>query len=86
MGTTIRKPPFVDAIRGKIELQDNDVDVVILKSDGLPTYHFAHVVDDHFMRTTLITRGEEWIPSTPIHLDMFKALGWDRAEICPPCP
>jgi len=71
-----KKTTFIDAIRGEIELQDNDVDVVILKSDGLPTYHFAHVVDDHFMRTTLITRGEEWIPSTPIHLDMFKALGW----------
>lgn len=71
-----KKTKFVDAIRGEIELQDNDVDVVILKSDGLPTYHFAHVVDDHFMRTTLITRGEEWIPSTPIHLDMFRALGW----------
>lgn len=72
-----KKTSFVDAIRGKIELQDNDVDVVILKSDGLPTYHFAHVCDDHFMRTTLITRGEEWIPSTPIHLDMFNALGWE---------
>ena len=71
-----KKVKFVDAIRGEIELQDNDVDVVILKSDGLPTYHFAHVVDDHFMRTTLVTRGEEWIPSTPIHLDMFRALGW----------
>ncbi len=71
-----RKTSFVDAIRGKIELQDNDTDVVILKSDGLPTYHFAHVCDDHFMRTTLISRGEEWIPSTPIHLDMFNALGW----------
>ena len=71
-----KKTSFVDAIRGKIELQDNDTDVVILKSDGLPTYHFAHVCDDHFMRTTLISRGEEWIPSTPIHLDMFNALGW----------
>ena len=71
-----RKTKFTDAIRGEIELQDNDTDVVILKSDGLPTYHFAHVCDDHFMRTTLITRGEEWIPSTPIHLDMFRALGW----------
>ncbi|MCR5348168.1 MAG: glutamate--tRNA ligase [Bacilli bacterium] len=71
-----RKVKFTDAIRGEIELQDNDTDVVILKSDGLPTYHFAHVVDDHFMRTNLITRGEEWIPSTPIHLDMFRALGW----------
>ena len=71
-----RKTKFTDAIRGEIELQDNDTDVVILKSDGLPTYHFAHVCDDHFMRTTMITRGEEWIPSTPIHLDMFRALGW----------
>ena len=71
-----RKIKFVDAIRGEIELQENDTDVVILKSDGLPTYHFAHVCDDHFMRTTCITRGEEWIPSTPIHLDMFRALGW----------
>ncbi len=76
MGDHDRKTKFVDAIRGEIELQDNDTDVVILKSDGLPTYHFAHVCDDHFMRTTLITRGEEWIPSTPIHLDMFRALGW----------
>lgn len=71
-----KKTSFVDAIRGKIELADNDVDVVILKSDGLPTYHFAHVCDDHFMRTTLVSRGEEWIPSTPIHLDIFNALGW----------
>lgn len=76
MGDHDRKTKFTDAIRGEIELQDNDTDVVILKSDGLPTYHFAHVCDDHFMRTTLITRGEEWIPSTPIHLDMFRALGW----------
>jgi glutamyl-tRNA synthetase len=75
-----KKTSFVDAIRGKIELQDNDVDVVILKSDGLPTYHFAHVCDDHFMHTTLVTRGEEWIPSTPIHLDMFKALGWEAPK------
>lgn len=75
-GNHEKKTKFVDAIRGEIELQDNDTDVVILKSDGLPTYHFAHVVDDHFMRTTLITRGEEWIPSTPIHLDMYRALGW----------
>ena len=76
LGDHERKIKFNDAIRGEIELQDNDTDVVILKSDGLPTYHFAHVCDDHFMRTTCITRGEEWIPSTPIHLDMFRALGW----------
>src|SRR5574344_1391454 len=71
-----KKTSFVDAIRGKIELQDNDVDVVILKSDGLPTYHFAHVCDDHFMHTTHITRGEEWLPSLPIHFEMFRSLGW----------
>lgn len=75
-----KKTSFVDAIRGKIELQDNDVDVVILKSDGLPTYHFAHVVDDHFMRTTIVTRGEEWIPSTPIHLQLFRDLGWQAPK------
>ena len=78
MGDHDKKTSFVDAIRGKIELQDNDVDVVIYKSDGLPTYHFAHVVDDHFMRTTVVTRGEEWIPSTPVHLELFKALGWEH--------
>lgn len=76
LGDHERKITFNDAIRGPIEIQDNDIDVVIFKSDGLPTYHFAHVVDDHFMHTTVITRGEEWIPSTPIHLGMFKALGW----------
>jgi glutamyl-tRNA synthetase len=64
-----------DEIRGDLELTQNDQDVVILKSDGLPTYHFAHVCDDHFMHTTHITRGEEWLPSLPIHLEMFRALG-----------
>ena len=76
MGDHEKKIKFKDAIRGEIELQDNDQDVVIMKNDGLPTYHFAHVVDDHFMRTTAVTRGEEWIPSTPIHLQLFRELGW----------
>ncbi len=71
-----KKITFHDEIRGDIDLADNDVDIVIYKADGLPTYHFAHVVDDHFMRTTIVTRGEEWIPSTPIHLELFRALGW----------
>ncbi len=71
-----KKITFHDEIRGDIDLADNDVDIVIYKADGLPTYHFAHVVDDHFMRTTLVTRGEEWIPSTPIHLELFRALNW----------
>jgi glutamyl-tRNA synthetase len=65
-----------DLIRGELELSENDQDIVILKSDGLPTYHFAHVVDDHFMRTTTVTRGEEWLPSLPIHLQIFAAIGW----------
>ncbi len=65
-----------DEIRGDLELTQNDQDVVILKSDGLPTYHFAHVVDDHFMHTNLVTRGEEWLPSLPIHIEMFRALNF----------
>lgn len=52
------------------------MDIVILKSDGLPTYHFAHAVDDHFMRTTTVIRGEEWISSAPIHLELFETLGF----------
>jgi glutamyl-tRNA synthetase len=65
-----------DVIRGDLELSENDQDIVIMKSDGLPTYHFAHVVDDHFMKTTTVTRGEEWLPSLPIHLQIFRSLGW----------
>lgn len=65
-----------DLIRGHLRLSENDQDIVILKGDGLPTYHFAHVVDDHFMHTTLVSRGEEWLPSLPIHVQMFKALNW----------
>ena len=73
-GNHLNKITFHDEIRGDILIAENDLDVVILKSDGLPTYHFAHVVDDHFMRTTLVIRGEEWISSAPIHFDMFNAL------------
>jgi len=70
------KTTIHDLIRGDIDIAENDLDIVILKSDGLPTYHFAHVVDDHFMRTSTITRGEEWISSLPIHIELFKALNW----------
>lgn len=76
MGDHDKKIKFTDKIRGTIEIADNDVDIVIFKSDGLPTYHFAHVVDDHFMRTSVVMRGEEWIPSTPIHLQLFRDLEW----------
>ncbi|MBQ9266446.1 MAG: glutamate--tRNA ligase [Bacilli bacterium] len=65
-----------DEIKGDLLLTENDQDVVILKSDGLPTYHFAHVVDDHFMHTNLVTRGEEWLASLPIHVEMFRVLGF----------
>lgn len=76
-GNHLNKVIFHDLIRGDISIADNDLDVVIMKSDGLPTYHFAHAVDDHFMRTTVVLRGEEWIASAPIHLELFKALGFD---------
>ena len=69
------KVSFKDGIRGKIEMPENIVDVVILKSDGIPTYHFAHVVDDYLMGTTNVIRGDEWISSIPIHLQMFYMLG-----------
>ena len=66
-----------DRMRGKIEFPENDMDIVIIKStDKLPTYHFAHVIDDHLMHTTTVMRGEEWIPSYPIHHDLFKTLGF----------
>ncbi len=66
---------FRDVIRGDIEMEENFVDVVLLKSDGIPTYHFAHVVDDTLMRVTTVTRGEEWIASAPIHLQLFWLCG-----------
>ena len=65
-----------DLVRGEFEIAENDQDIVIYKSDGLPTYHFAHAVDDHFMRTTTVIRGEEWVASLPIHVELFAALGW----------
>ena len=71
-----------DGIRGTLKLQENYQDFVLLKSDGIPTYHFAHVVDDHFMRTTHVVRGEEWLSTLPIHAQLFDALGWKRPVFC----
>lgn len=65
-----------DLIKGKLELPENDEDFVLLKSDGIPTYHFAHAVDDHLMGTTHVVRGEEWLPSLPKHLQLFRYLGF----------
>ena len=75
-GDENNKVVFDDGIKGRIEMPENDEDFVILKSDGIPTYHFAHAVDDHLMGTTHVIRGDEWISSTPKHLQLFKLLGF----------
>ena len=75
-GSEDKKVIFEDVIRGKIEMPENIIDEVLLKSDGVPTYHFAHVCDDHLMRTTHVIRGEEWISSVPKHIALFKACGY----------
>lgn len=77
MGDHNNKIEVDDLVRGHLLLSENDQDIVIFKSDGLPTYHFAHLVDDHFMRTTCVTRGEEWLPSLPLHIELFKTMGWE---------
>lgn len=76
MGNEQNKIKIHDEIRGDLELTENYQDIVILKSDGLPTYHFAHLVDDHFMHTTHVTRGEEWLASLPIHIELFNTVGF----------
>lgn len=76
-GKHSRKIRFEDVLFGFRQMPENDHDVVILKSEGLPTYHFAHVVDDHFMRTTHVIRGDEWLVSVPLHLQLFEAMGWE---------
>ncbi len=75
-GSVENKIKFTDLIKGNLELTENDIDHVLLKSDGIPTYHFAHAVDDHLMRTTHVVRGDEWLPSLPFHLQLFRALGF----------
>jgi len=75
-GDPEKKTPFVDLVRGKLEIPENDEDFVLLKSDGIPTYHFAHAVDDHLMGTTHVIRGEEWLPSLAKHIMLFRYLGF----------
>ena len=70
------KHTFKDQIKGEITVTENDQDVVLLKQDGIPTYHFAHAVDDHLMRTTIVLRGEEWLGTLPVHIELHKALGF----------
>lgn len=75
-GQDEKKCYFDDLIKGKIEMPENVQDIVLLKADGIPTYHFAHAVDDHFMRTTHVVRGDEWISSVPVHLQLFQVCGF----------
>lgn len=75
-GSLEHRVRFQDLVKGKMEFPENDQDVVLLKSDGIPTYHFAHIVDDHLMGTTHVVRGEEWLATLPIHLQLFQAIGW----------
>ena len=75
-GDISRKIKFDDMIKGKIEMSENVNDVVILKADGIPTYHFAHAIDDHLMHTTHVVRGDEWIASVPLHIELFRTCGF----------
>lgn len=75
-GDESKKVTVEDLIKGKIEMPQNDEDFVILKNDGIPTYHFAHAIDDHLMRTTHVIRGDEWVSSLPKHVELFKALNF----------
>ncbi len=84
-GDIENKFTFKDAIKGDITVTENNQDVVILKSDGIPTYHFAHAIDDHFMRTTLVIRGEEWLSSLPVHLELHKVLGFKPPRYAHTC-
>ena len=75
-GSPDKEITFVDAIKGEIKLPENIHDIVLLKKDGIPTYHFAHAIDDHLMRTTTVVRGGEWLASAPIHYELFHLLGF----------
>ena len=75
-GDPEKKTRFTDMVKGNLEVPENDEDFVLLKSDGIPTYHFAHAVDDHLMKTTHVIRGEDWLPSLPKHIQLFQYLGF----------
>ncbi len=78
LGNAEKKIEFKDSIKGKLSFPENDQDFVLLKSDGIPTYHFAHVVDDHFMRTTDVVRGEEWLSTLPWHVELWDACKFKK--------
>lgn len=75
-GSLAKKIAYTDLVIGRREFPENDLDSVLIKSDGLPTYHFAHVIDDHLMGTTIVVRANEWVASVPLHLQLFEALNW----------
>lgn len=75
-GSPDKEITFTDSIKGDIKLPENIHDIVLLKKDGIPTYHFAHAIDDHLMRTTMVIRGGEWLASAPIHYELFNVLGF----------
>lgn len=81
-----RKIECIDLVKGKIEFPENDMDIVLLKSDGIPTYHFAHLVDDHLMRTTHILRGDEWLSSFPVHKQLFEIFNFKLPKYCHVAP
>lgn len=74
--------PMPDGIRGSVTVHPNHQDIVLLKTNGMPTYHFAHVVDDHFMRVTHVLRGEEWLSTLPVHIELFELFGWTLPTYC----
>ncbi|HKK95260.1 MAG TPA: glutamate--tRNA ligase [Anaerovoracaceae bacterium] len=82
LGDNIKRNKVYDAIRGEMGVPENFQDIVILKKNGIPTYHFAHVIDDHLMRTTHVVRGAEWLPSLPIHVELFDKLNWNPPIYC----
>ena len=81
-GREDRKIQCHDLIKGKVTFPENDIDIPIIKSDGLPTYHFAHLVDDHLMRTTHVIRSDEWLSSLPLHIQLFQEAGFKAPKYC----
>ena len=79
-GNFNNKVKFHDLVKGDVMFPENDQDIILIKSDGIPLYHFAHVVDDHLMRTTHVLRGEDWLPSVPVHLELFNMFGFKLPE------
>ncbi len=79
-GNSNNEVEIVDLVKGKIKFPENDMDIVLLKKDGTPTYHLAHVIDDHLMHTTHVIRGDEWVSSIPLHVQLFDILGFKRPE------